>query len=80
MEELDCAAELFFQKTEEREDIRECRVACEDAVFRIFAFLYNKDVIVLGGGVLVKFQDMRKEQLGRAVRYKEDFLLRGRTA
>ena len=80
MEELDCTVEQFFLKTKQREDIRECQVACEDAVFRILSFPYGNDMIVLWGGILPKFQDMQGEQIERAVCYKNDFLLHRRPA
>ena len=80
VQELDCAAELFFQKTRQREDIRECRIVCEDSIFRILTFLHGRDLVILWGGVAMKFQDMLEEQIERAVRYKNDFLLRRRIA
>ena len=76
LEELDGAEELFFQKAQHRDNIRECRVACGDAVFRILTFPHGRDMVVLWGGILLEFQDMLKEQIEQAVRYKNDFLLR----
>jgi len=77
VEELDCAVEMLFGK-DAREGIRECRIACGDAVFRVLVFLYGREMVVLWGGILVKFQDILREQLEQALRYKNDFLQKRR--
>jgi hypothetical protein len=76
IEDVESAAELFFKKTCPQEDIMECRLACEETVFRILSFYQGRDMIVLWGGISMKFQNICARQLERAVRYKNDFLLR----
>ena len=76
VEEMDSAAQLFFKKVSSCGDIMECQLAYEDAVFRILAFYQGRDMIVLWAGIYMKFQNMLAEQLKRALRYKDDFLLR----
>ena len=76
IEDLDGAAELFFKTAESGEGIMECHIACKDAVFRILSFYQGRVMVVLWGGLSVKFQGMLAEQLERAIRYKNDFLVR----
>jgi hypothetical protein len=76
-EELENVTEFYFKRTGSG-DIRECLVECGDAVLRIFCFFYRREMIVLWGGLCVKFRDREKEEAERALRYKNDFLLRQR--
>ena len=75
IEELDNTVELFFKKADCADGIMECHVRCEDAVFRILSFFHGRDMIVVWGGILVKFQNMLTEQLKRVQRYRHDFLV-----
>lgn len=74
-EELENAAELYFKKADPH-DIWECLIEYEDAVFRIFCFFYGEGIIVLTGGLCSDFRDVEKDEMERALRYKDDFLLR----
>ncbi|MDR1933588.1 MAG: hypothetical protein LBQ57_12300 [Spirochaetales bacterium] len=75
IEELETVAELCFRRVRLHEDIQECYVSYGDAVFRILCFFYKRDIVILWGGLCVKFPDILEEQLNRAIRYRNDFLL-----
>ncbi|MDR3200073.1 MAG: hypothetical protein LBT68_01330 [Spirochaetales bacterium] len=76
VEELEAVEELYFKRAALHEDILECNVGCEDAVFRILCFPHKRDLVILWGGISMGFPAMMQEQFERALRYKNDFLQR----
>jgi hypothetical protein len=77
-QELESVSDLYFKQTNSREDIRECHVEYGDLTLRILCFFYKRDIVILWGGIEIKFQNLAKEQEQKAIKYKNDFLLRRR--
>ena len=76
IEEVENAANLFFKEMDTGEGIHECNVTHGGAAFRILSFYQGDNLVILWAGLLVKFRTMLAEQFQRALRYKNDYLIR----
>ena len=76
VQDREISSELYFRETVRDKDIQECLVNFQDNVFKILCFFHNDEIIILWGGLQIKFQDLTEEQEIRAIRYKKDFLIR----
>lgn len=75
-QDLESVSDTHFTMTNREENIWECQAPFDDVVLRILCFPHKAELVILWAGVLVSFRGLLEEQEERAIRYKNDFLLR----
>lgn len=76
LEDLDVIPSQYFKKLVGSEEIWECRVQSGSNAYRLFCFFVDNSVVVLTHGMVKKSQKTPKNEIEKAVVYRQDFLRR----
>lgn len=74
--ELDNIPSTYFKKLKNSDDIWECRIRLGSNTYRLFCFFANGSIIVLTHGIVKKTQKTPKNEIKKAIKYKNDYIRR----
>ena len=78
IQELERVPSQYFKKLTGTEEIWECRVSIRSKSYRIFAFFFDGDTLVLTHGYSKKSQKTDVKEIKRAENYRRDYFDRKR--
>ncbi|MCP5103227.1 MAG: type II toxin-antitoxin system RelE/ParE family toxin [bacterium] len=74
--ELERIPVTYFKKLKNGDDIWECRIQFGSNIYRLFCFFANDSIIVLTHGLIKKTQKTPKNEIKKAIKYKNDYMRR----
>ena len=76
IERLERVPRKYFQKLPDSEEIWECRILTHKGLYRLFAFFFTGDRLIITHGYAKQSQKTEPEEIDRAERYRREYFSR----